>query len=62
METLYLQLGTLEKDLVDDDEALNWFDFATPALLSTPPLSISQLTPLPVVAAMPVVLKEGFQG
>jgi len=61
MDALYSQLGMVEKDLVDDDEALKWFDLTTPALPSTP-LSIPQLTPLPVVTAIPIILKEGFQG
>jgi hypothetical protein len=61
MGTLYSQILSLEMDLANDNEALNWFnlsatDFSIPP---TPPLSNFPSTPL---AAVPSHLKDNFQG
>jgi len=46
IDALHLCVEMLQKDLGNDEEALNWFDFSRPAFSAplTPPL---RLTPLP---------------
>jgi hypothetical protein len=47
MDALYSQISSLEKDLANNDEALNWFNLENPALLfpATPPASVHPSTP-----------------
>jgi hypothetical protein len=48
MDNLYLQLGTMEKDLANDEDAMNWFNFtAAGSISSTPAPSDVRSTPLP---------------
>lgn len=50
MDELYSQIGSLEKDLADDEDAMNWFNFTTAASISsTPAASDIRSTPLPGV-------------
>lgn len=61
MGFLYSQIQSLQKDLANDDNALNWFNLtkATSSIPPTPPPSKIPFTPLP---KMPVVVKDLFHG
>lgn len=37
MEVLYSEVGKLEKDLADDEHALNWFNVASADAISSTP-------------------------
>jgi hypothetical protein len=48
IDVLYSQIGALEKDLANDDDALNWFNIASAAPISSVPApSEAPSTPLP---------------
>ena len=59
--TLYSQILPLEKDLVNDDNALGWFNLSKTAtsVHSTPSTSNFPSTPL---AVMPHLIKDRFEG
>ena len=52
MSILYSQIQSLEKELADDDAALDWFNLRT---------SVSEIPSTPL-ALMPHHLKNKFQG
>ena len=56
LDTLYLQIIALEKDLNDDDRALSWFNLATSAipLPSTPPVTVPSTPQLTKVPSTPL--------
>jgi hypothetical protein len=61
MATLYSEITSLEKDLADDDKAMNWFNFA----IASSPIPLANTTlefPSKPMAALPNLATDMFRG